>query len=69
MEAENQLVADLVQMARSVQAGLMAHEAPTVWRSRRRQIVELRQRIRVMRARHLGARPADGTHDRDVAGE
>ncbi len=67
MEAENQLIADVVRMAHTVQADLLAHTAPTVWRERRDQIVELRQRIRVMRDRHLGAGFRAGTDNRDVA--
>lgn len=68
MEAENELVADVVRMAHTVQADLLAHKAPTEWRERRDQIIELRQQIRVMRDRHLGAGFRPGTHDRDDAG-
>ena len=57
MEAENVLVADLVRMARAVQADLGAGASPVVWKERRGQIAALRQRVRDMSARHLGGRP------------
>ena len=58
MQAENELVADLHRMARTIQAGLQAGESSTVWKDRRAEIAALRQRVRTMRARHLGGSPA-----------
>jgi hypothetical protein len=55
MEAENELVAEVLRLARTVQAGLRAGDPPTLWKKRREQIAVLRQRIRTMRARHLGS--------------
>jgi hypothetical protein len=54
MQAERALAADVVRMAHTVQASLGGSDPPTVWKERRKQIAALRQRIRDMRARHLG---------------
>jgi hypothetical protein len=54
MQAENELVADLQRMLRTVQAGVQPGDSPTVWKGRREQIAALRQRLRTMRDRHLG---------------
>ncbi|MBV9582975.1 MAG: hypothetical protein JO057_30695 [Chloroflexi bacterium] len=53
LEAELELAADLNQMVHDIQTGFHMGEPPSVWMARRRQIAGLRQRIRVMRARHL----------------
>jgi hypothetical protein len=58
MQAENELVADLHRMARTIQADLRTGESPTEWKDRRAEIAALRQRVRTMRARHLGGSSA-----------
>jgi uncharacterized protein with HEPN domain len=54
MQAEDELVTDLHRMADTVVAGLQRGDSPTVWQAHREHIAELRQRIRAMRALHLG---------------
>jgi hypothetical protein len=54
LQAERALGADVHRLARTVQAGLRTGDSPEVWAERREQIAALRQRIRTLRARHLG---------------
>jgi hypothetical protein len=55
LQAERELAADLDRMAHTVCAGLQTAEPASVWMERRRKIATLRERIRVMRARHVGS--------------
>jgi hypothetical protein len=54
MQAENELVAELQDMARTVRMGVQMGDSPPVWKQHREQIAALRQRVRTMRNRHLG---------------
>jgi hypothetical protein len=54
IRAERELIGDVSRMADLVVADLRSGHEPTAWKQRRKQIAVLRQRIRTMRARHLG---------------
>lgn len=55
IEAENALVSELVEMSRTLQAGLQSNGEAAVWQERRDEISVLRERIQNMREQHLGA--------------
>ena len=64
IDAENALVADLLDLAVAVQLDAHNGAGIAVWMQWREQIAVLRQRVQVMRTRHLESRllprPASG---------
>ena len=54
MQAEQELMADLQRMAETVCDRFNAGDPPAVWQGRREQIAALQQRVRALRAQHLG---------------
>ena len=59
MRAEAELVAELQSLSKDIYSDLQSGAGLTRWRLHRRQIAELRERVRSMRDRHLyGVWPA-----------
>jgi hypothetical protein len=54
MRVEQQLVADLQVLAADIRSDVESSPPPSNWGKRREQIAEMRQRIRQLKARHLG---------------
>jgi hypothetical protein len=54
MQAEDELVGELLSLSRAIQADITACVSPTHWQLRREQIAAQRARVRLIRERHLG---------------
>ena len=68
MRAEVELIAELQCLSTAIQNDVNAGAGPTIWKLRRAQIADLRERMRSMRTRHLGGPPAAHL-GRQTAGE